>query len=126
MEKLLTGFLPKGKGTYIAIAIGILVIWGSFAAVHFGIVGESTTDALAVQACTAGANLIEDAEAKAAVIQSCSDFAAKPISLMVCVLATIALLVAAFLRRSISGLLDRFETGKGAGAPSTGPPASGS
>lgn len=123
MEKLLTGFLPKGKGTYIAIAIGLAVIWGSFFAVKFGLVPESTADSLGQQACFAGANSMEDADAKAAALEVCADFIAKPLSAIACAMASIALLVAAFLRRSITDLLNKLSpSAANPNAPATGPP----
>jgi hypothetical protein len=123
LEKLLTGWLPKGQGTYVALGIALLVIWGSYAASAFGFVGEPVLDQLGQQACVAGAETIDDADAKAAVIQACTDFTAKPVSLLNSVLATAAVFVAAFLRRSISGLLSKIETLKG--GTGTQPPPGG-
>jgi hypothetical protein len=126
LRSVLTGYLPKGKGTYIAIAIGLLVIWGSWGAVKFGIVGESAADALAAQGCTVSAGTIEDVDAKAAVLEVCQAFVAKPINTMVAILFTIGLLVAAFMRRAITDLLNKVEAMLAASKPpATGPPQSG-
>jgi hypothetical protein len=94
-------FLPKGKGTYIAVVAGLVAIWGTVGADQTGIVPESTAAPIAVKVCTAGAGTIEDTAQAAEVVKICEGIDDKPITFAGALQATGALILAALLRRGI-------------------------
>lgn len=122
VKSLLTGFLPKDRGTYLAIGICLLAIWGFYGATAAGLIGEGAAAPLAIKACLAGTEQLTDVDAKTAAIDVCNRIDDKPISLTVALALTGFLLVAAFLRRSIGGLSDLLKARTSDGSAPRPPP----